>query len=77
MTDAAAGFRVGHVFVRHNDNDMCTKCMACGLEEVVKAHSDGQQLQKFVYQPTRFDGREYVRCEACRRVRDHVIPGAR
>jgi hypothetical protein len=74
---AAAGYHVGHVFVRHDGSDMHIKCTACGVEEVVKGYGEGQQPQKFVYQPIRFDGREYVKCESCRRVHDHVIPGAR
>lgn len=74
---AAAGFCVGHVFVRHEGDDMHIKCTSCGAEENVKDYSKGRYPQKFVYQPTRMDGREYVKCESCRRVHDCVVPFAR
>lgn len=74
---AAAGIHVGHVFVRHEGDDMHIKCTSCGVEEVVKNYGNGTQPQKFVYQPTRMDGREYVKCESCYRVHDRVIPHAR
>jgi ribosomal protein S27E len=74
---AAAGFHVGHVFVRHDGDHMHIKCTSCGAEEIVKDYSNGKHPQKFVYQPTRMDGREYVKCESCRRVHDRVVPFAR
>lgn len=74
---AAAGYRVGHVFARHEGDDMYIKCTECGAEEVVTGYGTGQQPQKFVFQPVRMDGREYVKCESCRQVHDRVIPGAR
>ena len=76
-TAAASGFHVGHVFVRYEGEDMYIKCTICGSEEVVKGHSNGNHPQKFVYQPTRMDGREYVKCESCLRVHDRVVPFAR
>jgi hypothetical protein len=74
---AAKGFHVGHVFVRHDGDDMYIKCRLCGVEEAVKDYGNGKHPQKFVYQPTRMDGREYVKCESCRAVHDCVIPNAR
>lgn len=74
---AAAGFHVGHVFVRHEGDDIRIKCMSCGAEEVVKNGCNGKQPQKFVYQPVRMDGREYVKCESCRQVHERVVPFAR
>lgn len=72
-----AGFQVGHVLVRLVGGNMHIKCTTCNADEEVKGYSDGKQPQKFVYQPTRPDGREYVKCESCGRVHDSVIPYAR
>lgn len=52
-----AGFQVGHVSVRLVGGDMLIKCIRSNAEEEVKGYSDGNQPQKFVYQPTRPDGR--------------------
>lgn len=75
---ARVGFHVGHVFVRHDGNDMHIMCTSCGAEELVKNYSLGKNHpQKFVYQTIRMDGREYVKCESCRKVHDRVVPFAR
>ena len=56
---------------------MYLKCTLCGVEEAVNDYSNGKHPQKFVYQPTRMGGREYVKCESCLHVHDRVVPYAR
>lgn len=71
------GSHIGHVFVQYAGHNMHIKCTVCGVTEFVKDYSDGKHPQKFVYQPVRMDGREYVKCESCGRVHDRAIPFAR
>jgi len=74
---AAAGYHVGHVFARFEEGDLHLSCTACGAEETVSKYGEGKQPQRFVWLPVKMDGREYVKCERCRRVHDSAIPFAR
>lgn len=67
----------GHIAAERIGNDMKFDCIQCGYTETVVGFANGAQPHKIVWQPTRFDGREYVKCEICGSLHDRVLPGAR